>query len=171
MNPLGFQRLKVVSLAVDDLARARRFYGETLGLEPAFEGERQVGFLFANVIVMLKPTDSGWYARPSAQLNPRITFASNDAPQTEKALREREVTISIRSRPTPKKASTSAAFSTARATSSGSVHRFPSGWCRKRLWLPSRLWTPNKSLCRPCSRRTGTLPMAMNFPPENGQSR
>lgn len=94
MNPLGFQRLKVVSLAVDDLARARRFYGETLGLEPAFEGERQVGFLFANVIVMLKPTDSGWYARPSAQLNPRITFASNDAPQTEKALREREVTIS-----------------------------------------------------------------------------
>lgn len=94
MNPLGFQRLKVVALAVDDLARARRFYGETLGLEPAFEGERQVGFLFANVIVMLKPTTDGWYAQPSAQLNPRITFASNDAPQTEKELRERDVTIS-----------------------------------------------------------------------------
>ena len=94
MNALGFQRLKVVALAVDDLERARLFYGETLGLEPAFEGKRQVGFLFANVIVMLKPTDSGWYARPSAQLNPRITFASNDAPQTEKALRERQVTIS-----------------------------------------------------------------------------
>ena len=94
MNALGFQRLKVVALAVDDPERARRFYGEKLGLEPAFEGERQVGFLFANVIVMLKPTDSGWYARPSAQLNPRITFASNDAPQTEKALRERDVTIS-----------------------------------------------------------------------------
>ena len=94
MNALGFQRLKVVALAVDDPERARRFYGEKLGLEPAFEGERQVGFLFANVIVMLKPTESGWYARPSAQLNPRITFASNDAPQTEKALRERDVTIS-----------------------------------------------------------------------------
>ena len=94
MNALGFQRLKVVALAVVDPVRARRFYGEKLGLEPAFEGERQVGFLFANVIVMLKPTDSGWYARPSAQLNPRITFASNDAPQTEKALRERQVTIS-----------------------------------------------------------------------------
>ena len=94
MNPLGFQRLKVVALAVDDLARARRFYGETLGLEPAFEGERQVGFLFANVIVMLKPTEAGWYARPSAQLNPRITFASDDAPQTEKELRDRDVTIS-----------------------------------------------------------------------------
>lgn len=94
MNPLGFQRLKVVALAVDDLARARRFYGETLGLEPAFEGERQVGFLFANVIVMLKATEAGWYARPSPQLNPRITFASDDAPQTEKELRARDVTIS-----------------------------------------------------------------------------
>ncbi len=94
MNPLGFRRLKVVALAVDDLARANRFYGETLGLEPAFEGERQVGFLFANVIVMLKPTEAGWYARPSAQLNPRITFASDDAPQTEKELRDRNVRIS-----------------------------------------------------------------------------
>jgi len=93
MNALGFQRLKVVALAVDDLARATRFYRDTLGLEPAFEGSRQVGFLFANVIIMFKPTDAGWYAKPSAELNPRITFATNDAPQTEKELRERGVTI------------------------------------------------------------------------------
>lgn len=93
MNALGFKQLKVVALAVDDLARATRFYGDTLGLEPALEGDRQVGFLFANVIVMLKPADAGWYAKPSAELNPRLTFATNDAPQTEKALRERGVTI------------------------------------------------------------------------------
>lgn len=93
MNALGFRQLKVVALAVDDPERARRFYGETLGLEPAYEGKRQVGYRFANVIVMLKPTSDGWYARPSDQLNPRITFASDDAPQTEKALRERGVTI------------------------------------------------------------------------------
>ncbi len=30
-NPLGFMRLKVVALTVNDLARAERFYGETLG--------------------------------------------------------------------------------------------------------------------------------------------
>ena len=36
-NPLGFLRLKVVALAVNDLARAERFYGETLGLPPATE--------------------------------------------------------------------------------------------------------------------------------------
>lgn len=94
MNALGFQKLKVVALAATDLARAQEFYGGTLGLEPAFEGERQVGFLFANVIVMLKPAEAGWYARPSNFLNPRITFASDDALQTEKELRRRDVTIS-----------------------------------------------------------------------------
>ena len=94
MNALGFQRLKVVALAVDDPERARRFYGEKLGLEPAFEGERQVGFLFANVIVMLKPVTGGWYAQPSAQLNPRLTFATEQALQTEKELIRRGVTIS-----------------------------------------------------------------------------
>lgn len=93
-NALGFQRLKVVALAVEDLARAECFYGETLGLAPAFEGERQVGFMLANVIVMLKPVAGGWYARPSAQLNPRITFATEHAPDTEQALLARGVTVS-----------------------------------------------------------------------------
>lgn len=93
-NALGFQRLKVVALAVDDLARAEHFYGKTLDLAPAFEGERQVGFLLGNVIVMLKPVAAGWYARPGAQLNPRITIATDHAPQTEQALLARGVTIS-----------------------------------------------------------------------------
>lgn len=94
MNALGFQRLKVVALAVDDLARAEEFYRDTLGLPPAFEGKRQVGFTLGNVIIMLKPVQDGWYARPSAQLNPRITFAVEQAPQTADELARRGVTIS-----------------------------------------------------------------------------
>jgi catechol 2,3-dioxygenase-like lactoylglutathione lyase family enzyme len=91
---LGFQRLKVVALAVDDVARAEDFYLNKLNLAPAFEGARQVGFMLGNVIVMLKPVKEGWYARPSDQLNPRITLATDDAPQTERELLARDVTIS-----------------------------------------------------------------------------
>lgn len=94
MKALGFQRLKVVAIAVEDIERARRFYGETLGLAPAYEGSRQVGYEFSNVILMLKPVAEGWYAKPSAQLNPRITFATDHAPDTERELRARGVTIS-----------------------------------------------------------------------------
>lgn len=94
MNSLGLQRLKVVALAVNDLPCAEHFYGTVLGLEPAFEGKRQVGFLMANVIAMLKPATGGWYAQPSAQLNPRITFASDDALRTEQELLARKVSIS-----------------------------------------------------------------------------
>ena len=54
MGSLGIQKLKVIALAVADLPRATRFYGETLGLPPAFEGARQVGFSLGNAIVMLK---------------------------------------------------------------------------------------------------------------------
>ena len=93
MNGLGFLRLKVVALAVDDLPRAEHFYRDVLGLPPAFEGERQVGFSMGNVIIMLKPTAGGWYARPGPQLNPRLTFASEDAPGTEKELLGRGITI------------------------------------------------------------------------------
>ena len=93
MNGLGFLRLKVVALAVDDLPRAEHFYRDVLGLTPAFEGERQVGFSLGNVIIMLKPTAGGWYARPGPQLNPRLTFASEDAPGTEKELLGRGITI------------------------------------------------------------------------------
>lgn len=90
---LGFQRLKVVALAAIDLPRAKTFYGETLGLPAAFEGERQVGYTLGNVIIMLKPVADGWYAQPSAQLNPRLTVASDDARQTERELAARGVTI------------------------------------------------------------------------------
>ena len=94
MKSLGFQRLKVVALAVENLARAEHFYRDTLDLQPAIEGEREVGFILGGVIVMLKPVAEGWYARPSALLNPRITFETEHAPQTEKALVARGVTIS-----------------------------------------------------------------------------
>jgi predicted enzyme related to lactoylglutathione lyase len=93
VRTLGFQRLKV-ALAVEDLVRAEDFYLNTLDLAPAFEGERQVGFTLGDVIVMLKPVKDGWYARPGAQLNPRVTIATDDAAHTESELRARGVTIS-----------------------------------------------------------------------------
>ena len=94
MGSLGFQRLKVVALAVHDLPRAQRFYGEILALPPAFEGIQQVGYILGNVILMLKSVADGWYAQPSDQLNPRITFATDHAPDTEQELKLRGVTIS-----------------------------------------------------------------------------
>lgn len=101
MNSPGFQGLKVVALAAEDLPRARRFYGETLGLPPAFEGMRQVGFSLGNVIVMLKSGHDGWYAAPTDQLNPRITLATEHAPDTERALRARGVAIADPVQPYP----------------------------------------------------------------------
>ncbi len=88
--PLGFQRLKVVALAVNDLARAQRFYSETLGLPPVYEGNEQVGYLLGQTIFMLKPN---WYASPTRQPNPRITVAVDDARQTQRALEARGVEI------------------------------------------------------------------------------
>ena len=88
--PLGFQRLKVVALAVNDLPRAQRFYSETLGLPPAYEGDEPVGYLLGQTIFMLK---SNWYAPPTQQPNPRITIAVDDARQTQQALESRDVTI------------------------------------------------------------------------------
>ena len=101
MGSLGIQRLKVIALAVEDLSRAKRFYSETLGLPPAFEGMRQVGFSLGNVIVMLKPTAEGWYALPTDQLNPRITLATDHAPDTEWELKARGVTIANSVQPYP----------------------------------------------------------------------
>lgn len=90
-SPLGFQRVKVIALSVSDEARAGRFYAETLGLPPAFEGDEQVGYLLGSVILMLKPD---WYAPPTASPNPRVTIATDHAPDTEAALCARGVTIS-----------------------------------------------------------------------------
>jgi catechol 2,3-dioxygenase-like lactoylglutathione lyase family enzyme len=101
MNPLGFQRLKVVALAATDLARARRFYGETLALPPAFEDKRQVGYTLGNVILMLKSVPEGWYARPSTQLNPRLTVATDHAPDTERELVARGVMVADPVQPYP----------------------------------------------------------------------
>lgn len=86
----GFQRIKVIALAVTDKSRADEFYGTTLGLAPAFEGEVQVGYFLGQTILMLK---DNWYAQPTDKLNPRITIATDHAPSTEAALRTRGVVI------------------------------------------------------------------------------
>jgi len=88
---LGFLRIKVIAWSVADLARAQHFYGTTLGLPPAYEGDEQVGYQLGATILMLK---ENWYAPPTEQPNPRITIATDDARQTEQALRERNVVIS-----------------------------------------------------------------------------
>ena len=91
ISPFGFLRVKVVALAVENLERANRFYSETLGLPPAYEGTEQVGYLLGETIFMLKPN---WYAPPTQAPNPRITLATVNAPYTEKTLRARQITIS-----------------------------------------------------------------------------
>lgn len=94
MNTLGFQQLKVVALAVDDAARAASFYRNTLEFEPAPEEEDEIAFTLGDVILMLKPASGDWPAHPSANLNPRLTLATDDALQCEQALLARGVTIS-----------------------------------------------------------------------------
>ena len=89
-NLLGLQRVKVIAIAVRDRNRADRFYGETLGLPPAFEGNSQVGYQLGTTIMMLK---DNWYGVPTVEPNPRITLACDHAPATEVALRERGITI------------------------------------------------------------------------------
>lgn len=86
---LGLQRIKVIALAVDDLNRANRFYGQQLGLSPAFEGTEQVGWWLDSVILMLKPD----WAAPTTQPNPRVTLATDHAPATQEALRARGIVI------------------------------------------------------------------------------
>src|SRR5437016_11921607 len=90
-SPLGFLRVKVIALSVLDLDRANTFYGKTLGLPPAYEGSDQVGYLIAQTILMPK---ANWYAPPAEAPKPRVTIATEHAPATEKALRERGVTLS-----------------------------------------------------------------------------
>ena len=89
-SPLGFQRIKAIALAVTDRERAGRFYGETLGLAPAFEADRQVGYSLGQTILMLK---DDWYGTPTEVPNPRITIAVDHAANIEAALKKRGVTI------------------------------------------------------------------------------
>jgi catechol-2,3-dioxygenase len=87
---LGFLRVKVIALAISDRSRAEKFYRETLGLEPAYEGSSPVGYYLGQTILMLK---ENWYGTPTAVPNPRITIATGAALQTEAELRRRGVVI------------------------------------------------------------------------------
>ena len=87
---LNFKNVKAVALAVTDFERAIKFYTETLALRPAFEDGKQVGNHLGGAVLLLK-ADNG--ARPSAELNPRITIETEDARRTEALLRERGVSI------------------------------------------------------------------------------
>jgi catechol 2,3-dioxygenase-like lactoylglutathione lyase family enzyme len=87
----GFLRVKVITFSVMDPDRADEFYGQTLGLQPAFEGGEQVGYFLGDITLMLK---ENWYASPTQEPNPRVTMETDDALQTERELSERGVTIS-----------------------------------------------------------------------------
>lgn len=89
-SPFGFESVKVIAIPVLDAARAGKFYGETLALEPVNEGKDLVGFLIGETVLMLK---DDFYASPTELPNPRITIAVEHAPDTEKALFGRGVVI------------------------------------------------------------------------------
>ncbi len=86
----GLQNVKVIALAVTDLERAKHFYGEILGLPPAYEENVLVGYSIGEIVLMLK---ENWYGTPTTDPNPRITLATAYAPDTEAFLREHGVTI------------------------------------------------------------------------------
>jgi catechol 2,3-dioxygenase-like lactoylglutathione lyase family enzyme len=90
---LEFVQVKAVTLAAGDLARAIRFYGEVLGLRPETGRDLDAAFLIGDTIILLK-AQADWYAKPSAELNPRITLEVKDAYEMESVLRARGVTIS-----------------------------------------------------------------------------
>ena len=90
-SPLGFQQIKIIALSTSDAERAHQFYRDTLALQPAYEGDELVGYYLGQTILMLKVDGK---ASPTDTPNPRITIATNHAPQTEEALRARGVTIS-----------------------------------------------------------------------------
>ena len=93
MSDLGFIRVKGIALAVTDLDRANRFYGETLALPPDTIRNMESAYLIGDTIVMLK-TEEEIQAKPTEELNPRITVETDDSFATEKALKERGVTVS-----------------------------------------------------------------------------
>jgi predicted enzyme related to lactoylglutathione lyase len=87
-SPFGFQSVKVIALAATDVARAKRFYSETLQLEEDREATDEIGYRIGNSVLVIRqhpPTDDP---------NPRITLQVQDAKETEKRLKERAVTIS-----------------------------------------------------------------------------
>jgi predicted enzyme related to lactoylglutathione lyase len=87
-SPFGFQSVKVIALAATDVARAQRFYSETLQLEEDRESTEEVGYRIGESVLIIRqhpPTDDP---------NPRITLQVQNARETEKHLLERGVTIS-----------------------------------------------------------------------------
>ena len=88
---LQFRRVRVIAISVLDSARANKFYAETLGLPPAYEEKEQVGYLIGETILMLK---ADWDQPPVQNPNPRVTLETDDARETEKALRSCGVVIS-----------------------------------------------------------------------------
>jgi predicted enzyme related to lactoylglutathione lyase len=87
-SPLGFQSVKVIAMAATDVARARRFYSETLQLEEYREATDEVAYRIGDSVLVIRqhpPTDNP---------NPRVTLQVHDARETEKRLTERAVTIS-----------------------------------------------------------------------------
>lgn len=92
-NDLEFLQVRAVSIAVSDSERAKRFYGETLGLPPESTRHMDMAYMIGEVILLLKPQEE-WYGKPSQELNARLTLRVKDAYATEKALIERGVTIS-----------------------------------------------------------------------------
>ncbi len=92
-NDLEFVQVKAIALAVTDAKRAVRFYQETLGLPPENVRQMTMAFMIGNVILLLKPVED-WNGKPTEELNARITLEVKDSYATEKALRQRSVTIS-----------------------------------------------------------------------------
>ena len=87
-SPFEFQSVKVIALAATDVARAQRFYSETLQLEEDRESTEEVGYRIGKSVLIIRqhpPTDDP---------NPRITLQVQDARETEKCLSERAVTVS-----------------------------------------------------------------------------
>src|ERR1700719_3703805 len=84
----GFQSVKVIALAATDVARAHRFYSETIQLEEDRESTGEVGYRIGESVLIIRqhpPTDDP---------NPRITLKVQDARATETRLLERAETIS-----------------------------------------------------------------------------
>lgn len=93
IDDLKFIQIRAVSLAVSDAERAKRFYGETLGLPPESVRNMDMAYMIGEVILLLKPQEE-WYGKPTDELNARLTLRVKDAYATEKALLKRGVTIS-----------------------------------------------------------------------------
>ena len=56
-NNLEFVQIKAVALAAVNAERAKRFYGETLGLPPDNLRQMEMAFMIGNVILLLKPQE------------------------------------------------------------------------------------------------------------------